>query len=165
MSSKEKMRCRNVKKILRYHIPNPVVNAEAYAHHLLMLFYPFRKESDLLCEENLTYVSKLNDEVTNIVNRNKMIFEPWGELVETSLRNFVFQPRNNQFADQENEDVENEVLENSRNENELEDTVVDFEIESHSVRTQTATPAMHIMVDDDINSLIRSLNDFCRRSN
>lgn len=165
MSSKEKMRCRNVKKILRYHIPNPVVNAEAYAHHLLMLFYPFRKESDLLCEENLTYVSKLNDEVTNIVNRNKMIFEPWGELVETSLRNFVFQPRNNQFADQENEDVENEVLENSRNENELEDTVVDFEIESQSVRTQTATPAMHIMVDDDINSLIRSLNDFCRRSN
>ena len=85
MSSKEKMRCRNVKKVLRYHIPNPVVNAEAYAHHLLMFFYPFRNESDLLCEENLTYVSKLNDEeVTNIANRNKMIFEPWGELVAVS---------------------------------------------------------------------------------
>ena len=41
MSSKEKMRCRSVKLVVRYHTPNPATNAEAYAHHLLMMFYPF----------------------------------------------------------------------------------------------------------------------------
>ena len=159
MSSKEKMRCRNVKKVLRYHIPNPAVNAEAYAHHLLMLFYPFRKESDLLCEDDLTYVSKLNDaEVMNVTNRNKTIFEPWGELVETSLRQFVFEPRTDQFADQENYDVENEVVQNNWNDNDLEETVVDFEIETQQVRASITTSAISIMSDDEINSLIRSLN-------
>ena len=160
MSSKEKMRCRNIKKVLRYHILNPAVNAEAYAHHLLILFYPFRKESDLLCEDNLTYVSKLNDEeVTNIVNRNKMIFEPWGELVESSLRQFTFQPRTDRIADQENDDVENEVLQNNETENNLEETVVDFEIENQPVRASIITPAISIMADNEINSLIRSLNE------
>ena len=59
-NSKEKMRCRKVKKILRYHTPNPATDPEAYAHHLLILFFPFRKESELLCPANKTYISKLN---------------------------------------------------------------------------------------------------------
>ena len=160
MSSKERMCCRNVKKVLRYHTPNPAVNAEAYAHHLLILFYPFRKESDLLCEDNLTYISKLNnEEVTVTVNRNKMIFEPWGELVESSLRQFSFRPRTDQFADQENYFVENEVTQNNENENDLENTVVDFEIETQPARASIPTPAIYIMTDNEINSSIRSLND------
>ena len=48
MTSTEKMRCRNVKRIIRYHTPNALISAEAHAHHLLMLFFPFRKESDLM---------------------------------------------------------------------------------------------------------------------
>ena len=160
MFSTDKMRCRNVKKILRYHTPNPAVNAEAYAHHLLMLFYPFRKESELLCEENMTYVSKLNNkEVLDVVNRNKVIFEPWGELVESSLRKFVFQPRTDQFAEQENDDVQDELLHNTEQDNNMEESVVDFEIETQSVRVSNMTPAIHIMTDDMINSLIRSLNE------
>ena len=124
-----------------------------------MLFYPFRKESDLLCEDDLTYVSKLNDaEVMIVINRNKIIFEPWGELVETSLRQFVFEPRTDKFADQENYDVENEVVQNNWNDIDFEETVVDFKIETQQVRASITTSAISIISDDEINSLIRSLN-------
>ena len=158
MSSKEKMRCRNVKKVIRYHTPNPAVDAEAYAHHLLMLFYPFRKESEL-CEIDGTYTSKLNlPEVLHIVNRNKEIFEPWGDQVELSLRQFTFRPRTDNFAEQENDDVEDEIMHND-DENELEDPVVDFEVEAQpNQRTQGIAPGIVIMSDDEINELIRSLN-------
>ena len=61
MSSQEKLKRRNKKRVVRYHTPNPVNKAEEYAHHLLMLFYPFRKESDLLSEIGNSYVVKLND--------------------------------------------------------------------------------------------------------
>ena len=39
MSSK-----RSLKLVVTYHTPNPATNTEAYAHHLFMMFYPFRKE-------------------------------------------------------------------------------------------------------------------------
>ena len=61
MSSKEKLKQRNVKRVVRYHTLNPVSNAEAYAHHLMMLFLPFRQESDLLCRTSNSYVAKLNN--------------------------------------------------------------------------------------------------------
>ena len=48
MSTKEKLQCRRVKAILRYHTPNRVKHPEKYSHHVLFMFYPFRKESDLL---------------------------------------------------------------------------------------------------------------------
>jgi len=121
MSSKEKLRCRNVKKVLRYHTPNTLVRAEAYAHHLLMLFYPFRKESDLL--------SKLNEpDVLNIVNENKLVFEPWGDLVELSLRQFTFQPRTDLFPQQENDEVDNEQRTQGL-ENEEDESAVNFEVD------------------------------------
>jgi len=34
MSSKERMKCRNIKRVLRYHTPNSIISAEAYAHHM-----------------------------------------------------------------------------------------------------------------------------------
>ena len=72
MSSKEKLKRRNKKRIVRYHSPNPVNRAEEYAHHLLMLFLPFRKESDLLSEVEKSYATKLNNpDILAIVNTNK----------------------------------------------------------------------------------------------
>ena len=41
MSSKEKLKCRKVKAVLRYYVPNANRNAEEYAHNLLFSFYPF----------------------------------------------------------------------------------------------------------------------------
>ena len=48
MSSKENLKCRKVIVILRYHTHNREKHSETYAHHVLFMFYPFRKESDLL---------------------------------------------------------------------------------------------------------------------
>ena len=58
MRSKDKMRCRWVKNLLRYHTPNANLNPEEHAHHLLMLFHPFRNEQER-CEDN-SFLIKLN---------------------------------------------------------------------------------------------------------
>ena len=47
MSSKEILKCKTVKKVLRYHIPNQNKKPKKYAHLMLFMFYPFRIESDL----------------------------------------------------------------------------------------------------------------------
>ena len=56
MSSKEKLHCRKVPFVLRYHVPNNHKYPEQYAHHLLFLFYPIRDESVLLPECDGTYI-------------------------------------------------------------------------------------------------------------
>ena len=38
MSLKERMRCKRVKLVVRYHTPNPATNDEPYAHHILTCF-------------------------------------------------------------------------------------------------------------------------------
>ena len=48
MISGEKMWCRKVSIILRYHVPNKIVYPERFAHHVLFLLYPFRAEKVLL---------------------------------------------------------------------------------------------------------------------
>ena len=40
MSSKEKLKCRNVKLVLRYHVPNRHKSPEKYAHHYYLCFTP-----------------------------------------------------------------------------------------------------------------------------
>ena len=95
MSSKEKLRRRNVKRIVRYHTPNQLVNLEAYAHHLLMLFYPFRKETYLLSCSDSSYVTMLNSkDILAKVNYNKQIFDPWGDAVDFVLMNKLFKHKN-----------------------------------------------------------------------
>ena len=42
MSSPDKLKCRKVPSVLKYFKPNKNRNCEVYAHHLLILFYPFR---------------------------------------------------------------------------------------------------------------------------
>lgn len=120
MSSKETLRRRNKKRVVRYHTPNPLTKPEEYAHHLLMLFLPFRSETDLLVENS--YVIKLNDPVTlEIVNRKKSHFEPWGDLVDQALMNAEFVPRTDNFAQQENDSVTEECEDNfSDNDNQAE---------------------------------------------
>ena len=44
MNSNERMRCWKVRRVLRYHTPKKYRFPEKYAHHLLVLFFPFRSE-------------------------------------------------------------------------------------------------------------------------
>ena len=56
MNSKEVMKCRKVKAVVRYHTPNKKKEPEKYFHHLLMLYFPWRNEEELLGQDQ-TYIS------------------------------------------------------------------------------------------------------------
>ena len=56
----EVMKCRLTKAVLRYHTPNKLKEPEKYFHHLLMLYYPWRMEENLVGNEQ-TYASKFTE--------------------------------------------------------------------------------------------------------
>ena len=70
---------------MRYFVPNRHKYPEKYAHHLLMMYYPFRAESELLESTCLEKLSKPG--ILDIVNENKHIIEPFDELVNEAFRN------------------------------------------------------------------------------
>ena len=109
VNSKEIMKCRKIKAVIRYHTPNKRKEPEKYFHHLLMLYFSWRNEQELFGEDQ-TYISKFYEpEVQEVVQRNKEIFEPDGDGINEALenlRNFgvpthCYDPIN----DQENEDL------------------------------------------------------------
>ena len=62
-----------------YHVP----------HHVLLLFYPFRDEKELLSGFPPLYQNKLQEEgVQDVVNINKIKFEPYGDLVDQDFSQF-----------------------------------------------------------------------------
>ena len=85
MTKTETMKCRKVRAVIRFHKPGKTTDPEKYFHHVLMLYFPWREESDLIGPEG-TYASKLHDSlVRQTVNRNQTSFEPYGEAVEEAL--------------------------------------------------------------------------------
>ena len=73
------------------------------------MFYPFRKEADLMSAETGMYLDLLNEpSVITTINANKQIFEPFGDLVDSALRNLRNDLQNNtdSFAQQENDEVQ-----------------------------------------------------------
>jgi hypothetical protein len=57
LNNNERMKCRKIKAVLRYHTPNKNKEPELYFHHLLMLYYPWRHENNLIASDQ-TYASK-----------------------------------------------------------------------------------------------------------
>lgn len=85
MNGKEIMKCRKVKAVIRYHTPNKTKEPEQYFHHLLMLYYPWRQETELLGNEQ-TYMSKFCEpEVQAVVEHNKNTFDPDSDAVTEAL--------------------------------------------------------------------------------
>lgn len=89
-----------------------------YFHHLLMLYYPWRDEGNLLGDDN-TYMSKFYEpDVKTITEQNREMFEPHAEAVTEALEWL----RNNQgdiihsydsFGAQENADIQLEIQDES----------------------------------------------------
>ena len=74
MNCNDKLKCRKVPSVLRLFTPNKDKNYEIYAHHLLMLYYPFRKGSDLKSGSPPSYTNKLAEvDVLEIVNENRQV--------------------------------------------------------------------------------------------
>lgn len=90
LSSKEKLHIRKGPFVLRYHLHNKHKYPGQYVHHLLLLFCPFRDESPLLSECDGTYKSKLIEQhILEIINRNKLIFEPPGNIFDSAFSSYT----------------------------------------------------------------------------
>ena len=112
MSSKEKLHCRKVPFVLRYHVPNKYKYPEQHAHHLLSLFYPFQDESTLLSECDGIYTSKLiEQQVLDAVNCNKLIIEPHRDIVDSGFSSFKIDQSHNMdsLAQQKNGETNEEL--------------------------------------------------------
>ena len=118
------------------------------------MFYPFRDESALLSECDGTFISNLIEQyVLEIVNRNKSIIEPHGDIVDSAFSSYKSDHPHNvdSFAQQESEET-NEELEVNNTQELSEGLSSDYNTDS-SVSGSSSVPA-----DSDINSNISSLN-------
>ena len=69
MSSNENLKCRKVRAVLRYYVPNRYKYPEKYAHHLLFMFYPFRIEESLKSVNSGTFSDKLKEPgILDVIN-------------------------------------------------------------------------------------------------
>jgi len=160
MSSKEKLKCRKVKAVLRYHQPNPRKDIEGYAHHMLFSFYPFRNEEHLKSPPFTgTYFAKLQEPgVIEVINRNKAVMEPYSEMVDQALSNLSSAVTNpDAFSQQENDEVQADIA------NVAGDLLEDESLSDDAVILDDTPPlpaytAPVVMPDDELNSKIRSLN-------
>ena len=159
MNSCEKLKCCQVKAVLRYFVPNRHKFPEKYAHHLLFMFYPFRNEEHLKSSNSGTFTEKLQEPgVLSVVNINKQMFEPFGDLVDTALLNRRTDLAHHQdsYAQQENDEIEEELL-NSVNDLPSEDPAGDAVVLDDSYTSiPSSTPI--VLSDDELNTNIRSLN-------
>ena len=55
-----KIRLMNGKEVIKYHTPNKTKEPEQYFHHPLMLYYPWRQETELLVMNKLTCQNSMN---------------------------------------------------------------------------------------------------------
>ena len=154
MNSKQKLKCRKVKAVLRFGAQNKHKNPEKYAHHLLFCYYPFRSENDL---KTSSYVEKLHQPgVLDIVNANKRIIEPYDEIVDTALENFVdnFPSNLDAFGQQENEEVDDIMFNQNSN-------LQNYEDQEQRQSTENLAPLSrrtNIISDIELFEKIRSLN-------
>ena len=94
--SKEKMKCRKLSSVLQYFTPNKNRDYESYAHHLLLLFYPFRDESDLKVGIPPSYTNEIAEPgVIDIINTNRALVEPFSDAVGEALLQYSQTEMNN----------------------------------------------------------------------
>ena len=112
------MKCRKVKAVLRYHVPNKRNEPESYFHHLLMLYYPWPNENNLMASDE-TYTSKFYEpDVQAIVEHNRAIFELDADAVSEALEVLKCDQGNiihsyDSINDQENTDLQGQVQDDS----------------------------------------------------
>ena len=131
------MRCRKTRQIFRYHVPN--------------MFFPFRDEKQLLSGCPPLYQKKLQEQgVQDVVNKNKIKFEPYGDLVDQAFPLFHENSINNQDPHSQTENDKTPQAEYP-NENDSEDT---------ETNKTSAIPNFmpQVLPDDEIAKGINSLN-------
>ena len=101
-------------------MPNKLLHPEKFAHYVMLLFFPFRDEKELQSGCPSFYQNKLQEQgVEDVVNRNKIKFEPYGDLVDQVFSQFNENSINNQDPHSQTENDETPEVEYS---NDSEDT-------------------------------------------
>ena len=124
---------------------------EKFAPHVLLLFYLFRNEKDLLPGCPPLFKNSLQEQgVQAVVNMNKIKFEPYGDLVDQAFSQF----NKTSIANQDSHiQIENDETQGAEfpNENGSEDT---------ETNKTSAIPNFipKILQDDEITEGIISLN-------
>ena len=144
MSSKTKLKRRKVKHVLRFPTFNKELQPEKYAHHLLVLYYPFRKESDLQLDGS--YCKKLSDSnVANIVETNRSLFEPNANEIDAAL---ILVASASERSD--------DTVENSNTLDNDEEILSSNDIFGPGSCSSSVTS--HLMPNDELCALIQTLN-------
>ena len=108
------MKCSKVQAVIRYHTPNKRKEPELYFHHLLMLYFPWRNETELLISDQ-TYTSNFYEpDVQPIIEENRALFEPDADAITEALESMRNNPGENAHSfdcinDQENSDLQDEL--------------------------------------------------------
>ena len=91
------MHYRKVQRILQYNKPNKLLSPEKFAHDVMLLFFPFRDEKQLLSAYPPMHQTKLQEQgVQDVVNRDKMKFVPSCDLYYQAFSQFNESSINNQ---------------------------------------------------------------------
>ena len=152
MASPDKLKCPKAPSVLRYFTPNKNRNYKVYSPYLLILFYPFRTESDLK-SDNISTKNLESRDVIDTVNRNRSIIQPYCELADEALLRYNSEVINNDGRIEENVFLNNDVLDDDNLENGdvssmNQSGIIDFEI---------ASPRL-FQNDEEISESIRALN-------
>ena len=113
------------------------------------LFFPFRDEKQLLSDCPPLYQSKLQEQgVQDVANRNKIKFEPYGDLVDQAFSQFNENSINNQDPHSQ---VENDEKSEAEYLNDPEDTET-------NQTSAISNFMLQVLPDDEIAKGINSLN-------
>ena len=169
INSKEVMKCRKVKAVIRYHTPNKKKSLKNFFITSLCCTSRGVMSGSSLVKDQ-TYISKFYEpDVQTIVQGNKEMFEPHGDAINEaleSLRNFdgiptrSFDPIN----DQENEDIRQRFPDDSDDEVESYNESLPEHLASNpeSVQPSAGIIAYNQPSDisnDDLRKTVRSLNN------
>ena len=110
------MKCRKVKAVIRFQTPNRTKEPEKFYHHLLMLYLPWRKETELAGSDQSFAAKYFESSVKTVVDSNRQKFEPNAEAISVALQAFSENPVRHVFSydalnDQENDDFTSQVRE------------------------------------------------------
>ena len=150
MSPNEKLKCKTVRVILRYHEPNPDIYPEKYAHRLLFTFYPFRNEDNLKLD-GCCFAKLKQSGVLDIINLNRQKLNPHSELVNNALLNLQTDVRSTRGFNHENYEIEQNVL------NCMDSLCEDeYPLSENTVMNTSEIPL--VVLDEEFNEHIRFLN-------
>ena len=165
-NGKEIMKCRKIKAVIRFHTPSKEKEPEKFYHHLLMLYFPWRTETDLLGDDDLYSTKFQESEVFSKVETNRRTFEPNAEAIVTALQ-MVSENRVRDLQsydpinDQENDDLSREAMNSIDDDcdDDLREELVSLPREiSQTFLGITTYNQPSAIRDDELRKAVRSLN-------